>query len=341
MMREHSAARPVLILGGYGSLGSRTAQVLRRLHADLQIVIAGRDEGRASALAAELRHAAGVSLDLERDDLGLPEDLSPAVVVTALRDLSLRTQRYASAKGAAYVALSDGIFELGPAVAAFSRSPEAAPVVLLGHGMGSVPTLAALHATKDFRSIDAIALGLVFDPGDPLGPASQIDMERIGRIGPSPLILDDGRWCWVSAQHAARPFAGVDGAIHQGQAVGLVDVLSLAAAPARSIRVDFAEGATSTTRSGGPPSHEVIVEIEGERRDGRRGRFRYELVDSDGYAALSAKGVAVVVESLLGLSGRVAPKPGLYLPEQLVDTEHLMRRLAGLGVVMRAVSHQH
>ena len=34
---------PVLILGGYGSVGSRTGRALRQHHPDLPLVIAGRD----------------------------------------------------------------------------------------------------------------------------------------------------------------------------------------------------------------------------------------------------------------------------------------------------------
>lgn len=326
---------PVLILGGYGSVGSRTASALRRLHPELALVIAGRDAGKAGALTRELGHAEAVPLDLERADLGLPAELAPCLVLTAVRDLSLRSQRWAAARGAAYLALSDGVFEVGPAVAGFIRQPQAAPVVLLGHGMGSVPALAALHAAREFERVDAIEVGLVFDPADPLGPASQRDMERIGAIGPAPLVKAGGLWRWIGAPQTERSFTGVDGREHRGVTVGLVDVFSLSQSEAPNLRVDFAEGETASSRRGEPPSHEVIIEIEGKRRGGRQGRFRWELVDPEGYAALSAKGVAVVIEGLLGLAGKERPGPGLYLPEMLVETGHLMRRLAEFDVGMR------
>lgn len=326
---------PVLILGGYGSVGSRTARALRRLHPRLPLVIAGRDAGKAQALAADLGEAVTAPLDLERDDLGLPADLKPAVVLTAVRDLSLRTQSWAAGRGAAYVALSDGVFEVGPAIAGFIRRPEAAPVVLLGHSMGSVPVLAALHAASDFARIEAIEIGLVFDPADPLGPASQQDMERIGAIGPAPLVRSEGLWRWIGPPQTQRSFIGVDGREHQGTTVGLVDVFSLSASGAESVRVDFAEGRTASSLRGEGPSHEVVIEIAGRRHDGREGRFRWELVDADGYAALSAKGIAVVIEGLFGLAGKERPKHGLHLPETLVETDHLMRRLAGFGIAMR------
>ncbi|MGE7471179.1 hypothetical protein ACQKLX_17170 [Bosea sp. NPDC003192] len=328
---------PVLILGGYGSVGSRTARALRLLHPELPLVIAGRDTAKAQALAAALGHATSAPLDLERDDLGLPAELKPAVVLMAVRDLSLRTQRWAAGQGAAYVALSDGVFEVGPAIAGFIRQPQAAPVVLLGHSMGAVPALAALHAASEFERVDAIEVGLVFDPADPLGLASQKDMDRIGAIGPAPLVKSDGLWRWISAPQTERSYAGVDGREHHGATVGLVDVFSLSASEAGSVRVDFAEGQTASTLRGEEPSHEVIIEIAGMRKDGRDGRFRWELVDPDGYAALSAKGIAVVIEGLFGLAGKPRPTSGLHLPETLVNTGHLMRRLAEFGIVLREV----
>jgi hypothetical protein len=327
----------VLILGGYGSVGSRTARALRQLHPELPLVIAGRDTAKAEALAVELGYATSAPLDLERDDLGLPAELKPAAVLMAVRDLSLRTQRWAAAQGAAYVALSDGVFEVGPAIAGFIRQPNAAPVVLLGHSMGSVPALAALHAAAEFERVDAIEVGLVFDPADPLGLASQKDMDRIGAIGPAPLVKSDGLWRWISAPQTQRSYTGVDGRMHQGATVGLVDVFSLSASEAKSVRVDFAEGQTASTLRGEGPSHEVIIEIAGQRKDGREGRFRWEQVDPDGYAALSAKGIAVVIEGLFGLAGKPRPTSGLHLPETLVDTGHLIRRLAGFGITMREV----
>ncbi len=332
-----AAFGPVLILGGYGSVGSRTARVLRRLHPKLPLVIAGRDSGKAQALADELGHAYAAPLDLERGDLGLLADLKPSVVLMAVRDLSLRTQRWAAAKGAAYVALSDGVFEIGPALAGFIRQSQAAPVVLLGHSMGAVPALAALHAAREFERVDAVEIGLVFDPADPLGTASQKDMDRIGAIGPASLLKSGGLWRWIGAPQAGRRVTGVDGREHEGLAVSLVDVFSLAQSGAPNLRVDFALGETASSRRGEAPSLEVITEVTGSRRDGREGRFRWELVDPDGYAALSAKGIAVVVEGLFGLAGKARPEGGLHLPETLVDTGHLMRRLGEFGIVMREV----
>jgi hypothetical protein len=325
---------PVLILGGYGSVGARIIRMLRRLQPDLPIAIVGRDLPRAEDLANSIGNATAGIVDLERVDLGLPRDADYSIVVTALRDLSLNTMRFAQTRRIPYVALSDGVFEIGPTAVRFAHRPGAASILLLGHGMGAVPVLAALHCARAFRTIDAIEVGLVFDPADPLGPASRVDMDRIGAVGPSPLILNDGRWQWITTEERTRRFTGVDGSPHEGQAVGLVDVLSLSVSTARTIRVDFAEAATASSKRGEPPSHEVIIEIAGEHANRGQGRFRYELVDLDGYATLSARGIAIAVECLLGLGGHSAPKAGLYLPESILDAHAFVERLQDLGVTI-------
>ncbi|WP_237064682.1 saccharopine dehydrogenase NADP-binding domain-containing protein [Microbulbifer guangxiensis] len=63
----------VLILGGYGSLGARIAQLLSN-DAEIQLIIAGRDKFRADLLAARLPNLAE-GLRLERDSINLAAQL--------------------------------------------------------------------------------------------------------------------------------------------------------------------------------------------------------------------------------------------------------------------------
>jgi hypothetical protein len=328
---DASSLAPVLLLGGAGSLGARTARMLRRLHPELPLTIAARDLAKAQALADELGGADVTAVDLTRPDLALGGRRFSAVV-TALRDLSLNSLRLAEAQGVPYLALSDAPFEIGPLVARHVHRP-AAPLVLLGHGMGGAPALAALDLAAEFATVERIAVGLVFDPDDPLGPASQVDMDRIAAAGPPPLARMDGAWRFMRGADAARDFEASWGARLAGESVGLIDPLSLAVAGAPNIRVDWAVAA-SPERGAAPP-HEVVIEIEGVRPDGRRETARRVLIDREGYASLSAKGVAVAVERLLGLAGGPAPGAGLYLPESFIPPAHLMARLRELGVEVR------
>jgi len=326
--------KPVLLLGGSGSLGANVARLLRAMHPELPLAIAGRDAGKAELLAAQLGNASVVRIDLARADLGL-EGGHYRAVVACLKDHSLNAMKYAQADGIPYVAVSEAVFEIGPLVARSIHRPERSPVLMLGHSIGAVPMLASLFLAREFRTVDTIAIGLVFDPDDTPGPMTVSDMERIMQLAASPLLLKDGKWVWTAGDDARRRFTGVGGVEHQGQAAALVDTLSLASLDGlRSARVDIAEGRTASSRRGDGFSHEVIIEITGERRDGTKGRHRYELVDRAGYAAMSAKGIAACVERLLGLDGGEALPSGLYLPEMLADSTRTMKRLEQLGVTV-------
>lgn len=333
-MTSHDRA-PVLILGGYGSLGSRIAGMLRQLHPQLPITIAGRNIEQATLLARRIGGADAVTMDLSDPNLGLRAGNDYSMVVTALRDTSLNSMRYAQQRSLPYLALSDAPFELGPVVARFTHAPRRSAVMLLGHSIGGVPTLAALHFAKDFAVVERIDIGLIFDSGDPFGAMSEKDMAHITEDGPPPLMLRHGVWRWGDAGNTERKITGVGGAEVQGQAVGLLDVLSLAPVVTKgSIRVDAAEGQTQTSRNGGRPSHEVIIEITGSKHDGSSASQRYELVDMDGYAALSARGISIAIETMLGLSGGAAPPAGLYFPESVIDTGHFIERLESFGVAI-------
>ncbi|KKX33392.1 hypothetical protein [Rhizobium sp. LC145] len=74
----------------------------------------------------------------------------------------------------------------------------------------------------------------------------------------------------------------------------------------------------ASSKQGKVPPNEVIIEITGKRKSGESGRFRYELANPDGAAAMSARGAAVAIETLLGLVGR-SSKTGLFLPEMLIS----------------------
>jgi len=335
-MTNAASLPPALILGATGSLGVRTVRMLRRLHPELPLVLAARDMEKADALARDVGHATTTPVDITAPGLGLDPAARHSIVVTALRDLSLNSVRYARDQGIPYVALSDGVFELGPLIAHHAHNAKAAPILLLGHSNGGVPTLAALHFASQFETVEAIELGLLFDPGDPFGAASAQDLERINRIGPRPLVKEDGQWQWAEPPLATRSFTSIDGTSHEAHAAGLQDVLSLGSATqAARIRIDLSGGLSATTKRGGSPSVEVIIEITGTKKTGETGRFRYELVDPEGYAAMSARGVAVAIECLLGLVGGRAPKSGLFLPETLVDQKHLVGRLNYFGIATR------
>jgi hypothetical protein len=331
-MTEARTLSPVLLLGGTGKLGAATARTLRWLQPGLPITLVARDLEKAEALAKEIGIAHAARVDLGRADLALPPDASFSAVVTCLKDLALNSMRYAQALGIPYFALSEAAFEIGAHTARYIHRPSASPVVLGGHSIGSVPMLAALHFAHELYAVEAIDIGLVFDPDDVSGPMTVEDMERIASVVPSALMLVEGRWRWVQPDAAVRTFEGAGGVLREGSPAALLDSVDLAASThARSVRVDLAEGPTATALRGEGPSHEIVIEIRGRSRCGLPQRHRHEIVERAGYATLSGLGVALCVERALGLAGGAALAPGLYTPAVLVDPAYLIRKLRELG----------
>lgn len=328
--------KPVLIIGGSGVVGSRAAKALRWLQPELPLTIGGRNLDKAAALAKELGGADVVKIDLERQDLGLPPGAAFSAVVVLLKDDTLNSMKYAQAKGVPYLSFSDFVFDIGPVVAHYIQRPTSAPILMLGHFLGGTVTLATLHFAREFQTVHSIEISAVFDEEDVGGPAAQGDMERVTKGVPQPLMLKDGKWLWARGEDAERRFKGVDGTEWQGRAYPLLDVVSLAAATqATSIRLDFAVRAAASRRRGEGPSHEVIIELSGEKKDGTTGRVRHELIDGDVHSGMSARGVALAVERLLGLAGGPPVAPGLYHPEGLLDPAYVVNRMRESGTEIR------
>ncbi|WP_164008665.1 NAD(P)-dependent oxidoreductase [Pyxidicoccus trucidator] len=330
--------KPVLIIGGAGLVGSQTARTLRRLQPGLPLTLGGRDLARAGAVARELGGADAVRVDLERPDLGLPDGRAFSAVAMFVKDDTLHSVKYAQAKGVPHVGISTAMFELAPEVALFIHQPARAPILLASQWLAGAATLSVLHFAKEFRALESIDISAVLDEEDLGGPAAYADFERQTQAAPNAQILEDGKWRWVHGEAAARTFKSVDGTEVRGQAYSLLDGMSLAAATgARSIRFDLSLGQSSSRRRGEPFSTEIILELTGELRDGTKGRVRHELVHPSGQAPVTAVGVAVALERLLGLSGGAPVAPGLYLPEVLVEPAYLVRRLEEFGTRFRRV----
>ncbi|WP_394823468.1 NAD(P)-dependent oxidoreductase [Pendulispora albinea] len=331
MSTSARAQNPVLIVGGSGVVGSLSAKILRQLHPDLPITLAGRDPNKAAAVAREVGGADGVAVDLGRADLGLPEGRAFSAIVMFTKDETLHAMRYAQAKGTPYLGLSSALFEMGPEVSAFVHAPKGAPILMDSSWLAGTAILPTLQFARAFRSIDAIAIGAVLDERDMGGPSAYADYDRIMRAARTAMILKNGKWIWAG-DDGTRRFTRVDGTEVEGQAYHAMDTVGLAAATgAANVRLDIHLGESSSRGRGEPFSTEVIVEIEGRTNDGAAARVRHELVHPEGQAPMTAVGVAVGVERLLGLAGGDPVAPGLHLPETLIEPDYMVKRLKEFG----------
>jgi hypothetical protein len=327
-------ATSVLILGGSGQAGAGAAALLRRRHPELPLTLAARDLGRARRVADELGGATAVSVDLARADLGLPAGARHAAVVAALWDDRLNGLRYAQRHRVPYLGVSSGLVDIAPEVTAAAQRADAAPVLMASHVCAGTIVLAALDAAREFERVDSVRIAALMDDTDIGGPAAVADLDRLSAATSAGLIRRDGVFAWVGGPDARAEVTGTDGTVLAGQSVAVLDVPSLALATgAPDVRFDLAVGESPGRRRGGPASLEVRIALAGTGPGGApRGTVR-RLVHPAGQRPLTALGIALGAERLLGLRGGAVP-PGLHTPEALIDPAHAVREMRELGATV-------
>ncbi|MBF6341311.1 saccharopine dehydrogenase [Nocardia abscessus] len=320
----------VLIMGGSGQAGAGAAAVLRQWHPSLPLTIAGRDLARAQRVADELGFATAVTIDLERDDLGLAADHGYSAVVAALWDRRRHGLRYAQQRGLPYLSISSGLVDIAPEVVAGAQRSTAAPILVASHVFAGVIVLATIHLAGQFDRVDTIRIGAVLDETDIGGPAGVADLERLSVATSAAMVLRDGGFTWIAGADTHAEVHGVDGVARPGQAIATLDVPSIALATGASdVRFDFAVG-ESAGRRGESASAEATIDIEGVDRVGAPLRVSRSLVHPTGQRPLTALGIALGVERLLGLRGETVP-PGIHTPESLIEPAYAVERMREVG----------
>jgi hypothetical protein len=323
--------KSVLFLGGSGQAGSDTAAHLRRWHPELPLTIAGRNPERAQRVADELGGATAVTVDLARDDLGLPAGQEYSAVVATLWDSRLTGLRFAQDHGAPYAGLSSGMIDIAPEITAGVQHPGAAPVLMASHWAAGVITLTLLKWAEKFDRVDTIRIGAILDENDAGGPAGLADLERWAEVTSAGYARRDGVFAWIAGAEAQVELHTLDGTAVTGRAIPILDVTSLAfATGAPNVEFAFAVGESAGSRDGEAPSVEVRIEIEGMGQTGAPLSISRYVVHPGGQRPLTSLGLALGVERLLGLRGD-AVAPGIYTPEVLLDPAYVVEQLADVG----------
>ena len=322
---------PILLIGGTGLVGTRVVEHIRRLHPDLPLAIAARNAVRGRDIAERAGNAEFLTVDLTRPELGLPARPFGAVVAL-VKENTLNPLRLAEAASIPYLSMADGAFEIAPAVARHILRPLTVPMLLAGQWAAGVTSLATLHYAEKFQRVQSIEATVILDPDEPVGPMAASDVEQIMLNSPRPLMLREGRWQWAAEPLATRKVVTATGETVEVQAMSVLDTVDLAAiTDAQSVRFDFGSAMTAARKAGGPAAHEMIIVIEGVLKDGRTGQMRVDIETSQGASGLTALGVTLGLERLLGLAGEPPLAPGLYVPESVIDPAYAVKHVLKLG----------
>ncbi|WP_326834088.1 NmrA family NAD(P)-binding protein [Amycolatopsis rhabdoformis] len=321
----------VLIVGGYGLVGGWVARHLRAAGHDVDLVLGGRSPEAGRELAGEVG-AELVRFDLDDAAGSLAAAGEVDLVISMMQDPHDDLLVAALRAGTAHLGIVRKMDNVGPTAllaAALARKP----ALLLGHWQAGATTYAALTAAREFERVDTIELAALFDPADAVGAMTSNDRGAFFVPG---LARREGRWEHLAVEAANRRSVSRAGLpAFEAQPMGVLDVAGLAAVTgAPNVRFDLGEGTSRGTASGDRASHEIYADLTGLGTDGAAHRVRTTVSDPFGQAHLTAAGVVIGTERLLGLSGEEPLAAGLHLPERVVDAEHAVSRLRDFGVTV-------
>lgn len=318
----------VLVVGGYGLVGGWISRHLLSAHRDIDVVIGGRHPEAGAELASELG-ASVARIDIDDATAGLA-DLGPVdLVVSALQDPDDNLLMAAVRAGAAHIGIVRKVDTVGPTAIAASLLARR-PALVLGHWQAGITTLAALATAQEFDRVERIEMAGLFDYADPTGPMTANDSSAFFTKA---LVRRDGRWERIGQADNIRTVERGPLQSFQAQPMGVLDVPGLVAATnARDVRFDLGTGDSAGTTAGGPASHEIYIDIWGRDKQGDSESRRTVVSDPMGQAHLTALGVLVGAERVLGLDGKASPKAGLIFPEGTIDPQRAVTRLREFGV---------
>ncbi|MEU6314975.1 saccharopine dehydrogenase [Streptomyces sp. NPDC047014] len=342
---RHDPSAPVLITGGYGTVG---AEIARMLAPTTPTLLTGRSPERGRALAEE------TGAEVRAWDLGSPAPFRAAVsaVVNSVNDPDDRVLRAAVLGGVPYVDITRWTARLQRAVTVATLLRPTAPVLLSSAWMGGVTSLVAASLAAGLGGAERVEIAVRWDMADRSGADS---VEFMDRLGVPFEVVDEGR------RRLADPLTDARTVMIGGAPVRVARIdtpeqftlpLTLGSATATT-RIGFSSAAATRAllalrgagffRWGGgerwAPARRALLHSPGEGGTAQvrvdvthagRGRTA-TLTDPRGQSHLTAVGAVLGLRRVLGEDGAPAPE-GLVFPEQHPDPLRAAPLLAAHGV---------
>ncbi|MFI5527898.1 saccharopine dehydrogenase [Kitasatospora sp. NPDC051853] len=349
---SHDPAGPVLLLGGYGTVG---AELARAAAPFWPLLLAGRSPERAAALCRETGAVA------RRWDLADPEPFTAGVraVVALVNDPADRALAAALRGGVPYVDVTRWTARLQRSLARVSSGGAAGAPVLFSSGwMGGVVPLLAAALAERLGGLESLDTAIRYDLADRAGADS---VEFMDRLGLAYEATEGGR------TRSVVPLTGVRTVEVGGERtkVARIDTPEQFTLPVTlgassvSTRIGFSSvGATTALIGLGrlgffrwasgerwQPARRRLLYAPGEggtarlrlAAEGPGGRVVWSVTDPAGQAHLTAVGALLGLRRVLGEDGAPAPV-GTVFPEQHPVPGGVVGALAELGVVVEEAS---
>ncbi len=347
-------AGPVLLVGGYGVVGSRIARLLRDRYPDLPLLLGGRNPEKGKPLAEELGNATTARVDAEAGDPLAGLSPSPGLVLTAVNDPEDRVLLAAVRAGIPVVDITRWTARVQRAVLRLSAEQLRAPVVLASSWMAGLVSIAASAGVARVAPAERIEIDICYALADQSGSDSVEYMDRLavpfetiedgherisypltdGRVVEFPGGKRSKTYRLDTPEQASLPcFLGVSTVAtrigYDSPAASWMLVALKRLGVLRFLQRDrFTAVRRALLHSSGDGDRATFVATI----SGKSSRVRVEVVDPEGQAHMTAVGAVVAAERALGLDGGAPATARVWFPEQFSDPEGLLATARSFGV---------
>lgn len=171
---QHSSTGPILIVGGYGTVGSELARLCAP---SWPLLLTGRNPSKGESLAGEL------GATVRRWDLNDPAPFSATVraVVSTVNDSDDRVLRAAVGAGIPYVDVTRWTSRMTRAATLAGLLQPTAPVLLSSGWMGGIVNIVAASLSHEIGGAQRVEVAIRYDVNDRAGLDSVDFIDRLGQ----------------------------------------------------------------------------------------------------------------------------------------------------------------
>ncbi|WP_166333084.1 hypothetical protein [Sphingobacterium chungjuense] len=163
-----SQSKRILIIGGYGMVGSKIARLIRSADTCIELVLAGRNPQSGELLAAELGNSETAYVNLEKG-FELNKFCKIDLIITAMQDRLNISREMAILNGIACITVSELADQISPTTFLSLHKTIVAPIVFAGHWQAGILTLVVKQLAAKFDHITNIEMAGLYDKKDAVG----------------------------------------------------------------------------------------------------------------------------------------------------------------------------
>ncbi|MBA4367338.1 MAG: saccharopine dehydrogenase [Desulfobacterium sp.] len=348
----------IVILGGYGLIGSEIARLIRIHHPSISICIAGRSAEKAASLQRSLGNTDFIQIDINNPESFQNFPARPSVIICAVNDTNDNILRKALSDGIPLVDITRWNEPLLKAIELIKSHKPKAPILFASSWMAGVSSILARHAMNGLENPVSVDIDILYAMKDKAGPNA---IEFMDQFHKSFAVIENDNLKWI------RPFMDSHMANFPGnrsyrtyrfgtpEQYTLPQIKGIQRA---ATRISFDSGFTTWVlaavvqsglwklisgnrfnalrrsilhSSGNGGSAVLMVEAHNNSH-----KNTVTAIDHKGQSHLTAVGALIQIERILGLDHSPPPE-GLTFPEESPVIEGAIKRMMACGVAIDSI----